>query len=244
MKLIIFLLLNFLLLSCGSGSESPEEVQVSGKCSLGPDLIKIMPLGDSITESAKGHNSYRRSLWLKLLNAGCNVDFVGSRKGVWNPRTRGQVAPLNPDFDTDHEGYWGYRTDQVLSFVSEKVREHAPDIVLIHLGSNDVADGESVEDMILELSQLIDFIRAEKPNVSILLAELIPGDNNDGIILLNKEIRKLGPAKNTKESPVIVVDQYSGYEFADSFDGVHPGDTGEEKMAGKWFSGMMSLYGS
>lgn len=241
MKRILFLIFSLFISSCGGGSEAPEEAQVSAKCSLGPDLIKIMPLGDSITGSAKGHNSYRRPLWKKLKSAGCNVDFVGFMHGVWDPRSWSEVPHPSDDFDPDHEGYWGYRTDHILPFIREKVKRYSPDIVLMHLGSNDVASDEPLEQMISELSQMIDLIRLEKPNVKILLAELIPGDNNDGIILLNKEIRKLGPAKNTKESPVIVVDQYSGYEFSDSFDGVHPGESGEEKMAGKWFEGIMNL---
>ncbi len=241
MKRAVCLILVSFLISCGGSSEAPQEIQSIAKCSLGPDLIKIMPLGDSITGSAKGHNSYRRALWKKLKSASCNVDFVGSMHGVWDPRSWSEVPHLDDDFDPDHEGYWGYRTDHVLPFIREKVKSYSPDIVLMHLGSNDVASSESIEQMVSELSQMIDLIRLENPDVKILLAELIPGDNNDGIILLNKEIRKLGPVKNTKESPVIVVDQYSGYEFSDSFDGVHPGESGEEKMAGRWFSGMMSL---
>ena len=43
-------------------------------------------------------------------------------------------------------------------------------------------------------------------------------------------------------SPVIVVDQYTGYNPAtDSYDNYHPNAVGEEKMASRWFSALQSV---
>jgi hypothetical protein len=40
--------------------------------------VKILPLGDSMTQGEAGHFSYRRPLWKMLDSAGYKVDFVGS----------------------------------------------------------------------------------------------------------------------------------------------------------------------
>ena len=67
-----------------------------------------MPLGDSITQgSASGEpdpdfqESYRLDLWDQLVNAGYDVDFVGSRNS----------GSSIPDFDADHEGHPGWHAD-------------------------------------------------------------------------------------------------------------------------------------
>src|SRR3954468_24495806 len=71
--------------------------------------VKIMPLGDSITESFPGHASYRFFLYNQLVQAGYDVDFVGSLTGV------NGGAPLYSNFDQNHEGHSGIRTDQIQS---------------------------------------------------------------------------------------------------------------------------------
>jgi acyl-CoA thioesterase-1 len=197
-----------------------------------------MPIGDSITEAESGHNSYRRVLWNNLKESGCNVDFVGGKSGV-----RGGL-PLNEDFDADHEGYWGYRVDQILPFISEKVVTYSPDMVLIHLGSNDVFQEQSIESTIEELGSVIDQVRIHKPDVAILLAQVIPSRRaNNQLSLLNQEIFKLGKEKNSVVSPVIVVDQNSGYLVTDNYDGTHPAEAGEIKLADKWTNAILAHFG-
>ena len=44
-----------------------------------PDIpVRILPLGDSITQSDKTYSSYRYYLWIKLIDAGIKFDYVGS----------------------------------------------------------------------------------------------------------------------------------------------------------------------
>ena len=46
--------------------------------------------------------------------------------------------------------------------------------------------------------------------------------------------------KNTPASPVIVVDQYSGYSsFDDNYDQIHPNDAGEAIMATRRFDALL-----
>ena len=61
--------------ACGSGSDADNSQSPLQKSNA---TVKIMPLGDSITQSSTGLNSYRYYLWHLLLNHGYHVDFVGA----------------------------------------------------------------------------------------------------------------------------------------------------------------------
>ena len=197
-----------------------------------------MPLGNSITQGNAQHNSYRRALWFKLRNGGYAVDFVGSQNSNFGG------APPNPDFDLDSEGHWGWRADELLSHIGSWADTYKPDIVLMHAGSNDMIQGQSVESTLVEISQLIDRLRAANPTVKILLSQLIPTTlaANSNITALNNALPGLANQKNTAQSSVTIVDQNTGFNAsADTFDGVHPTDGGEEKMAAKWYQALQPL---
>lgn len=197
--------------------------------------LKIMPLGDSITCSLEFQASYRYYLWHRLLNAGYAIDFVGSLRGVFNGND-----PLYPDFDWDHEGHSGYRAQDVLPVVKSWAQAAQPDVVLIHLGTVDMFEQESISDTISALGQIIDKLREVNPNVKILLAQIIPTRDAEvraQIVLLNAQILVLVNTKNSASSPVRTVNQYAGFDpWGDTVDGVHPNGSGEQKLAANWYA--------
>lgn len=74
------------------------------------------------------------------------------------------------------------------------------------------------------------------------LKQIIPPKNNPEVKKLNSAIAQVGQKKNTQQSPVIVVDQYSGFDATeDNYDGLHPNQRGEKKMAGRWFGALKPI---
>ncbi len=222
-----------------SGCERKETLEKDIPVGVhGAKPIKIMPLGDFITQSDSKHNSYRRNLWQKLKAGGYNVDFVGSQTKhcCWG-------SPPNPDFDLNHEGHWGWRADQILDKIDQLAVVYKPDIVLIHLGHNDIFKGDSIHSTINELGDIINILRSHNTKVVVFLAQLIPTHpQSDSISKLNAEIPKLARSKSTVESPVIVVNQDDGfYANVDTYDGVHPNGSGEEKMANQWYKAIVKI---
>ncbi len=199
--------------------------------------LKIMPLGNSITQGDYRHNSYRRSLWHKLINSGYNADFIGSQSNNF------MGPPLNMDFDPDHEGHWGWRADEVQRKIDKWASIHRPDVVLIHLGHNDLFSGNSIKSTIRELGHIIDILRSHNPEIIILLAQIIPTHPGyNAILTFNQLIPGLAGSKNTKKSPVIVVNQAKGFNpRIDTYDGVHPNSSGEEKMASRWYETIVKI---
>jgi lysophospholipase L1-like esterase len=200
-------------------------------------LTRIMPLGDSITQSDGDHRSYRYYLYNNLLQSGYNVDFVGSMIVNRNG------SPTSFDFDQNHEGHQGFRADQILGSVDDWVRDANPEIVMLHIGSNDLLQLQSPASTATEIGQIIDAIRSVNPSVRILLAQILPLSGFDlEVADLNSRIASLVISKNTAQSPVVLVDMNGGFSAGGNlYDGVHPNDAGERKMSDEWFDALEAL---
>ncbi|NBC83409.1 MAG: T9SS type A sorting domain-containing protein [Bacteroidetes bacterium] len=213
--------------------------------------IKIVPIGNSITQGSGGHDSYRENLATKLTDAGYNFDFVGSMS------TNKDCGGFS--FDPNHEGHWGWRTDEILngpdteyncrgdSNLTYWLESYDPDVALVHLGTNDILQGQSHSSTINELKQVIDTLREDNPDIVVFLAQLIPSVNsgvNSSISTLNSMLQTgVVDVKNTAQSPVILVDQNTGFSTSeDLHDQYHPDDSGEEKMAQKWFDAIDNYF--
>ena len=199
--------------------------------------IRIMPLGDSITQGY--NNSYRRPLWLALREAGWEVDFVGSM-------SEGYAGGIESnDYDSDHEGHWGWFADEVLERIDEWAVQAKPEIVLIHLGTNDVGSGQNIPETAEEIKQIVERLRAHNPHVHVLLASIIPVAHEmaeERIRLYNIQLADLAEQLDTTSSRVVLVDQFTGFDARqDTYDGIHPNDEGNNKMSQKWFGALESL---
>ncbi|MFK8185844.1 MAG: PA14 domain-containing protein [Phormidesmis sp.] len=205
------------------------------------DTVRILPLGDSITRAGGEYDSYRRPLWQQLIANGYNkVDFVGSQ---------GQIGPnAKTDFDDDNEAYGGFRADQIAANIGSWATSAQPDIVLLHLGSNDMIQGQSVDSTIDDIIDIIDTLRTINPNVAVLLAQITPSVDSRGgqqIEALGNAIPSIVNARNTAESPIILVDQRTGFSATDdTYDGLHPDQGGEIKMANRWYDALTALFNS
>ncbi|MGB7313030.1 MAG: LamG-like jellyroll fold domain-containing protein [Nodosilinea sp.] len=211
--------------------------------------INIVTIGNSITQAASGFNSFRRDLWNLLTQAGYNIDFVGSEN-----RTKDNTSFPDPSFDADHEGHWGWRTDEIINGrsgegqLADWLLGYTPDIALVHLGSNDALQSNSTVSTVNELNQVIDILRQDNPNVTVFVAQLIPttgSSANQRINDLNSAIPALVTDKDTSNSRVILVDQNTGFNaFTDTYDGIHPNPSGEAKMAQRWFDALQTYFDS
>jgi acyl-CoA thioesterase I len=194
----------------------------------------LLPLGDSVTQGSVLQISYRYWLWTDLQKAGVQANFVGSLQDNY---LGSPPAPTDP-YDRDHEGHWGWRADEVLKGLPTWLKGYEPGVVLLHLGTNDCWQGQSPESTLAELEAIVDALRARSPRVAILVAKLLPMDDPtpDACIgQLNARIPALAARKGTEDAPVVVVDQNGGFDLkADTYDGVHPNQAGEQKMARRW----------
>lgn len=226
-----------------------------------PDLeriaTRVLPLGDSITQGGQGFASWRYPLWFSLAPLH-DVDFVGSRSIVF-----GGDVPGNPDvaryplyyssFDRDHEGWWGIRTDQIDALAHSAALAARPDIVLVHLGTNDIGQfgASGVSNALANLPRILDHVRAVNPAARFFVAQLVPigpgtGYFNNAALVdtYNQQLASLAPSWSTSASRVRVVDQNTGFDVATMMqsDGLHPNVLGEDRIAGIWLQALNASW--
>ncbi|MBD3343555.1 MAG: DUF5107 domain-containing protein, partial [Chitinivibrionales bacterium] len=206
---------------------------------------RIMPIGNSITEGNGGDPTYRYFLWQDLVTNGYNVNLVGTNYGT-------KDGPSSYDFDQDHQGTWGIKSDEALQLIGDQAGATTPDMVLIHLGTNDIGHDNDIAGMTaeqcahntsLELMDIIDALRSVNPEVVVFLAQIIPAYFDSWVVVLNDSIAKYGAEKSTAQSPVVVVDQHSALTYMDDYaDGLHPNQSGQEKMGHTWFAAIQEYF--
>lgn len=201
---------------------------------------RIVTIGDSITQGDNSHNTWRRPLWQSLTNAGFSVDFVGSTNRQHLSPGQPGVYPPSPDFDLDHEGHWEFTAHALAAALPGWLTNYPPpDLALLHAGTRDCILGEAMTNTVLDLKAIIDTLRARNSHIVILLAKIIPTtlQQNANVTTLNAQLDGLAASKTTPASPVIIVDQYTGFNAGtDTYDGIRPLFSGESKMAAKWFT--------
>jgi lysophospholipase L1-like esterase len=212
--------------------------------------LKILPLGDSITQLGGEHLGYRFVLWKLLIDAGIPFDFIGSMRETQEERAGIETTHRGHAFDADHEGHSGWTAADLVDGCSwepdrgalpEWLDTYTPDIVLLHIGTNDVFQSTASDATIGKIETIIDLLQESNPNVCVFLAKTIPlagewGKTYDSsIVELNSRIGGVAARKTTATSRVIVVDQYSGINgTVDTYDGIHPSAAGSAKMAQRW----------
>ncbi|MEV8437995.1 ricin-type beta-trefoil lectin domain protein [Actinosynnema sp. NPDC051121] len=198
--------------------------------------VRVMPLGDSITEGTQVPGGYRIGLWQRLAAGGYRTDFVGSQFN--GPGSLG---------DHDHEGHPGWRIDQIDANIVTWLRNTTPRTVLLHIGTNDILQNYNVSGAPGRLSALVDRITATVPNADVFVATIIPLANSGQEAAarnFNATIPGMVQSKVNAGKRVRLVDMHSALTTADLIDGVHPTATGYDKMAATWYSALRSVPGS
>jgi len=195
--------------------------------------VKIMPLGDSITDGYNVAGGYRNWLWQHFYNDSYHVDFVGSQSN--GPGTLG---------DRDHQGHTGYFIHQLDSSVTSWVADAQPRTVLLHVGTNDMAWDITPSQAPARLGALIDKILAAAPSADVFVATIIPSADADDEAKGQTYNAAIPGVVQSKGSRVHLVDMHSALTTADLADGIHPNVSGYEKMADTWYAALKKVKGS
>lgn len=198
--------------------------------------VRVMPLGDSITEGTQVPGGYRIGLWQRVAAGGYRVDLVGSQFN--GPAALG---------DHDHEGHPGWRIDQIDANIAGWLRTSNPHTVLLHIGTNDVLQNYNQSGAPGRLSTLIDHITAAAPTAEVFVATIIPLANSgqeSAVRTFNAAIPGIVQSRANAGKHVHLVDMHAVLTAADLVDGVHPTAGGYDKMAATWYAALRSVPGS
>lgn len=236
-ELISIFLITLVCLSCKNSEDSNKSTSEDSTSVVtntsGQGGMKILPLGNSITHLY----TYRYRLWKKLLDAQYSHEFIGLETDG-GPTYEDY---LGQKFSNIHQSQSGITTTEVAEELSEWLSQlDAPDMALIHLGTND-AEGIYLQESSLAnvesaMRNIIEQLRTKNAQVKIFLALIIPLNTefptqNDQVPEINKIWAALAQELSTESSPIITVDCNTGFTLEDLVDPWHPNEQGSEKIA-------------
>jgi lysophospholipase L1-like esterase len=212
-----------------------------------PPPLRIMPLGDSITYGSNNSGTgggYRYPLYATLTNAGYNVDYIGTQTSNTHPGLGDEI---------NHEGHSGWHVSAASNGLYENIlgwlaQIADPDVVLVHIGTNDTGDAPNFPGTIDELDALIARIASARPYAHIIVTTLLKRGANDSdsrYVLIkdhfNPYVAGVVQAHQNAGRRVHFLDMHAYLERTDMYDNLHPNDTGYGKMAAAWFPAITNI---
>ncbi|MCP4422090.1 MAG: hypothetical protein GY805_36215, partial [Chloroflexi bacterium] len=208
--------------------------------------VNIMPLGNSITRGyGSGSNptnpsfnyGYRLELDNLLTTANNNFDFIGSLN---------DGGPSGVSFDFDHEGRGGFRADQIATWLSGYLTLNPPELVLLHIGTNDIAQENDTS--VTDVNIILDGIDTFDEQITVILALIVDQKPDDpkymaGLVdTFNTNLQALAQSRTNNGDKIILVNQNNALTYPDDmFDWLHPNESGYNKMADVWFNALQNI---
>ena len=211
---------------------------VAGAVSADPlPPVRIMPMGDSITDGVPVAGGYRDLLYTLLNNRGDSFTFVGSL-------SNNDTAALIAAGQTHHEGHSGYvitngtgragLDENLATWIGPGAE--SPDKILLMIGSNDINLGYDMPNAPVRLSALIDHIYGYRPGVKLYVASIIPMVGHEADVqAFNAAIPGVVASHRALGQDVVYVPMYEALNIStDLADGLHPNALGYLHMAQAW----------
>lgn len=130
--------------------------------------LKVLPLGDSITELG----CWRAYLYRKLYPVSSssilalpNTTYIGSQSD------RATECPGEP-YPKAHEGHSGHQAIDIANradYLEKWLQDVRPDVVLMHLGTVDIVFGKAQADILAAFDRIVDMLRAKNPKVILVV---------------------------------------------------------------------------
>lgn len=240
--------------------------------SLAGDPVRIMPVGNSITAGEhygkpanEERTGYRKDLYKMLINAGYNVDFVGSQ----NHGIRSENA--DDWYDWNCEAYPGWQIPGIADKVETSLETYKPDILLVHVGTNGDNWSDKPND-VKNMLDMIDIYSVENNHpMTVFLCKIVnrfKGGHTE-TTQFNNEVADMVSARTGDTIKIIFLDMENGagidysddppdsnatppYEGGDMwgetypgvpYDLFHPNDKGNTKMALKFYNELVQELG-
>jgi lysophospholipase L1-like esterase len=202
--------------------------------------LRVYPVGDSITWGTTAPGGYRSPLYQKLTKAGYDVDMVGSVKDFSD-------KVLRDAGEEHHDGHSGWTILQIDQQIERWLRLfEAPDVILIHIGTNDFRNGTSNTRAIDQLDNLMTKIALATPTSYMIVTNLLErgGSANTHIQAdFNPFVEEKITGQVALGRKVSFLDMRSAVPLSDMPDQLHPNLAGLTKMADAYFGAIRLVVG-
>ncbi|MFF5207102.1 GDSL-type esterase/lipase family protein [Streptosporangium sp. NPDC000396] len=226
-----------------------------------------MIVGDSISQGLEGDYTWRYRLSQNFNKHDVLVRFVGPWAGTSvlpasqpsdypartaEPVYTGRYRPGIDFRDNRHYARWGRQLHEAKDNIKDAVAAYGPDYLMVELGFNDLAWGVSCpERLVADIEVFVRRARDANPDIRLLIANVVhrtplSADPNlaDIIDSYNRMLPCRLGALSTARSRIALVDLARDYDpHSDAYDGLHPNNIGEFKIARAFADVFSSAFG-
>ncbi|MEU7471883.1 SGNH/GDSL hydrolase family protein [Streptomyces sp. NPDC044984] len=217
-------------------------------------MLRFMPVGDSMTIGSAGEHTWRYRLWQHLCTAyGGPFTLVGPREALHDPSTDAPTsyAYADPDFPRAHLADWGEGWQHMAPLIGETVRSCHADVLLVSLGLIDLGFYTNAEQTAENVRAFVAGAREANPRVRVAVMPVIRNIRVEAdpafaeqVAHFNELLAKTVADLDEADSPLLLVPPPASYDFhTDTYDGTHPNESGEHRIAGAFAEAMWRGWG-
>ena len=224
------------------------------------NLLKVMAVGDSITDDCSINGAWRAPLQSLLETNRFPFTFTG----------RQASAPATGFSKLRHEGYCGaviappgvfpaHQYADINNYLQKIVPDalaiatNIPNLMLVFIGVNDIGRGRDPYQVATnDIPTLLNIIFSNAPGIHVGLAKItslqnasLPGYSTyaANVPTYNAMLQKLVNQRRALGQNVFLADMYSAVDFSTMFQGdhVHPNALGLQAMAREWLARLQSI---
>lgn len=219
--------------------------------------MRFMCVGDSMTIGRAGDFTWRYRMW-QHLTASFEGAFalVGPRTELYDTTTGTPVshAYAAEDFPAParrHLAGWGEGWLHMAPVIADMVTEHRADVLLVSLGLIDLGfytdSGQTAENARAFLTAA----RTANPHLKCVLLPVIPNIRAESdapfaaeCTRFNELLAKTVADLDAPAAPILLASRPTDYDIhTDTYDGTHPGPTGEHRLAAAYANAMHQAWG-
>ncbi|MFD7441468.1 GDSL-type esterase/lipase family protein [Streptomyces sp. NPDC059909] len=218
--------------------------------------MRFMFVGDSMTIGRAGDYTWRYRMWQHLNRAfGGPYRIVGPRTELYDTVAAAAVStayadPAFPERARKHLAGWGEGWLHMAPLIRETVTATKADVLLVSLGLIDLGFYTNSSQTAENARRFIAAAREANPHVRAVLLPVIPNvrATSDAPFAtecdrFNELLAKAVADLDSPASPLLLASPPASYDIhSDTYDGTHPGPSGEHKLAATFADAMHQAW--
>ncbi|ARX84342.1 MULTISPECIES: GDSL-type esterase/lipase family protein [Streptomyces] len=217
-------------------------------------MLRFMFVGDSMTIGSAGEHTWRYWMWRHLCAThGAPFKIVGPRETLYDKATEAPTSYeyAEPDFPRRHLAGWGEGWQHLTPLIADAVKADRADILLVSLGLIDLGFYTNAEQTAANVARFVAEARRANPRVALAVLPVIPNvraeDDPDfatEVARFNELLAKTVADLDTSASALLLASPPTEYDIhLDTYDGTHPNEHGERKLAAAFAAAMWEAWG-
>ncbi|MEU7025147.1 GDSL-type esterase/lipase family protein [Streptomyces sp. NPDC046275] len=221
--------------------------------------MRFLFVGDSMTIGRAGDFTWRYRMWRHLesvLPGPGAYEITGPRTALYEPADDAATseAYADPDFPAAarrHLAGWGEGWLHMAPLIGETVAQTRADVLLVSLGLIDLGFYTNSEQTAGNVRAFLAAARAANPHVRVVMLPVIPNVRAEydapfaaECERFNELLAKTVADLDSAASPLLLGTIPESYDIhADTYDGTHPGPSGEHKLAAAFADALHQAWG-